>query len=123
MKRETILKTMLILMIGAILFAMSVNVSAEPGNLDDLFFEDQGGLEDIGGGTTETPTETPTDTPTTTPEPTPSTPSTESTTGTTQESTYSDAGLAEDTIMVVTIAGLVILATVAYRKINEYQNI
>lgn len=120
MKRETILKIFLVLTMISILFTMSVNVYAEPANLDD-FFEDQGGLEDIGGSTTP-------ETPTTTPEPeqtptTPSTPSTETTTGTTQESTYSDAGIAEDTLMVVTIAGLVIAAIFAYRKVNEYQNI
>ena len=123
MKRETILKIVLILTIVSMLFTMTVNVYAEPANLDDIF-EDQGGLEDIGGNTT---TETPTTTPTPEPEQTPTTsttPSTGTTTGTTtQESTYSDAGLAEDTIMVVSIAGLVIAAIFAYRKVNEYQNI
>ena len=122
MKRETILKTMLILIIGAILFAMPVNVFAEAADLD-VYFENQGSLQDIGGDTqTETQTTT---TPTTTTQPeTTTTPSTGTTTGTTtQESTYSDAGLAEDTLMVVTIGGLVVAAIFAYRKVNEYQNI
>lgn len=114
MKRETILKTVLILMIGAILFAMPVNVFAEATDLDEYWkdLEDQGGLEDL---QPEQETESDLDsTPETEPEPTPSTP---------KDETLPDAGLAEDTIMVVTIAGLVVLATVAYRKINEYQNI
>ena len=120
MKRETILKIILVLTMISMLFTMSVNVYAETTDLND-FWEDQGGLDDIGG-------DTPTETPTTTPEPeqtptTPSTPSTGTTTETTQESTYSDAGLAEDTLMVVTIAGLVVAAIFAYRKVNEYQNI
>ena len=113
MKRETIFKTVLILMIGAILFAIPINVNAEPTDIDSLFdLEDQGGLEDL---QPEQETESDLDsTPETEPEPTPSTP---------KDETLPDAGLAEDTIMVVTIAGLVVLATVAYRKINEYQNI
>ena len=113
MKKETILKTIFILIVGAILFTMPVNVFAEPTDLDE-FWEDQGGLEDIGGGTTDKPTETPAPTPEPEPTPTP-TP--------TPEESIPHAGVAEDTMMVVTIAGLVILATVAYRKLNEYQNI
>ncbi len=112
MKRETIFKTILILTVGAILFAMPVNVFAEAGDLDD-FWDDQGGLEDIGGETTQ---ETPSTTPE--PEPTPSTPTTQQ-----PEETLPHAGVAEDTIMVVSIAGLVMAAIFAYRKINEYQNI
>jgi len=115
MKRETILKTGLILLIGAILLAMPVNVFAtEPTDLDKYFnYEDQGDKTTIEG---DTPTETPT-----TPEPEQTTPSTETTQE--PEETLPKAGLAEDTMMVVTIAGLVLLATVAYKKINEYQNI
>ena len=110
MKRESILKTILILLVGAILFAMPLNVFASEATDLDSFWEDQGTREELEG-----------DTPSETPEPTPNTPSTETTKE--PEETLPEAGLAEDTIMVVTIAGLVILATVAYKKINEYQNI
>ena len=112
MKRETILKTILILLVGAILFAMPVNVFAEATNLDDLFNEGETGdeLEDLGELEDLQP-ET---------EQIQSTPSTQTTQ---PEESLPHAGVAEDTMMVVTIAGLVILATVAYKKINEYQNI
>ena len=103
MKREIVLKVMLVFAIISVLFAMSINVYAET-DLNDIF-EDQGSLDDI---TEDTTPETTPSTPSTTPEP---------------ENTLPDAGIAEDTVMVVTIAGLVILATVAYKKINEYQNI
>ena len=113
MKRETILKIILVLTMICMLFTMSVNVYAEATDLDS-FWEDQGSKEDLGGDTT-------TETPTTTPEPTPSTPSTPTTSE--PEETLPDAGIAEDTMMVVTIVGLVIAAIFAYRKVNEYQNI
>lgn len=109
MKKETILKTIFILIVGAILFTMPVNVFAESEDLDKLFnqneLEDLGGLKDLQPET----------------ESTTSTPSTE--TNTQPEELLPHAGVAEDTMMVVTIVGLVILATVAYKKVNEYQNI
>ena len=107
MKRETIFKTILILMVGVILFTMPVNVFASDAADLGSLFEDQGTLEDLEGDETT--------------ELTPETPSTE--TNTQPEESLPHAGVAEDTMMVVTIVGLVILATVAYKKINEYENI
>ena len=62
------------------------------------------------------------DEPTTTPELTPQQPTTP-TTPTTPENTYSDAGLVEDTIMIIAIAVLGITAVYAYKKVNQYQGI
>ena len=113
MKRETIFKTVLILMIGAILFAIPINVNAEPTDIDSLFdLEDQGGLEDL---QPEQETESDLDsTPETEPEPTPSTP---------KDETLPDAGLAEDTMMVVALIGLIVMAVFANKKVKEYNNI
>jgi len=121
MRRETVLKVILVVIIGIMLLAKPLNVFADSTDLND-FWEDQGGLEDI-GGTTETPTETPStpETPTTTPEPTPSTPSTTPSTETKEE--LPKAGLAEDTMMVVAIFGLIATATFAYKKTSEYNEI
>ena len=124
MRRETVLKVILLVTIGILLLAKPLNVFADSTDLND-FWEDQGGLDDI-GGTTETPTETPTtpETPTTTPEtPTekPSTPSTPPSTETKEE--LPKAGLAEDTMMVVAIFGLIATATFAYKKTSEYKEI
>ena len=118
MRRETVLKVILLVIIGIMLLAKPLNVFADSTDLND-FWEDQGGLEDI-GGTTETPT-TP-ETPTTTPEPTPSTPSTTTPSTETKEE-LPKAGLAEDTMMVVAILGLIAIATFAYKKTSEYNGI
>ena len=107
MKREKFFKTILILMVGVILFTMPVNVFASDAADLGSLFEDQGTLEDLEGDETT--------------ELTPETPSTE--TNKESEETLPEAGLAENTIMIITIVGLVILATVSYKKVNEYQNI
>ena len=106
MKRELILKVILVLTIISMLFAMSINVYAEPADLGDIFV-DQGSLGDIKEDPAQEPEQELEQ------EPTP----------TQKEEELPEAGLAEDTMRVVTIAGLVILATVAYKKVNEYQNI
>ena len=120
MKRETILKAILLVIIGIMLLAKPINVFADSTNLND-FWEDQGGLDDIGGGTT---TETPTDT-TQTPDTSTTTPSTDTTTtpSTETKDELPKAGLVEDTMMVVATFGLVAMAIFAYKKTSEYEGI
>jgi len=109
MRRETILKIALVLTMGVLLFTMPAKVFAEGVDINNPnFWDDQGGLNDL-----------PTDPEPTDPEPTtPTTPETEKT-----EEKLPDAGLAEDTIMVISIVALIAMATFAYRKVNEYSNI
>ena len=118
MRKETILKTILILTIGVILFAIPVNVFATSNGAADLseFWEDQGDKSTLEGEKTEPEP--------TTPEPT--TPeSTTPTTSTTpeKEEKLPNAGLAEDTMMLVSAGALVVTAVYAFKKVNDYKNI
>ena len=120
MRRETVLKAILVVIIGIMLLAKPINVFADPADLNDpSLWEDQGGLEDIGGDTVTDTTLTP-DTQTT--EQTPTTPSTTTPSTETKEE-LPKAGLAEDTMMVVAIFGLIATATFAYKKTSEYNEI
>lgn len=123
MRKETIFKIILVLMVGIILFAMSAKVFAVTDDAIDFNdwndWEDQGDKSNIGGEqkpNTETPT---------TPTPTPTTP----TTPTTPEAPKKEntdipkAGLAENTMVGVAIIVLGLTAIYAYKKINEYKNI
>ena len=138
MRNKTILKVILVLIMGTILFAMPVKTFAVSSDATDLNnywddWEDQGSIEDIGGSTTTTettdstttttPSTSTTTTPSTSTTTTPSTSTTTSTTTKTEDTTLPKAGLAEDTMMIVAIVVLGITAIYAYRKINEYNNI
>lgn len=116
MKREKILKVVLVLIIGAILFAMSTNVYAVE---DDIYLDIQNSLNtNTNTGTTNTNlsgTTTNTETTNT------------NLSGTNSNVDYStnlpEAGLAENTLLGVGVTVLVIVAIVAYKKVNEYKNI
>lgn len=116
MKKEKVLKVILVLVIGVILFAMSTNAYAVE---DDIYLDIQNSLN------TNTNTET-TNT---------NLSGTNTNTGTTNTNLsgtnsnldYStnlpEAGLAENTLLGVGVTVLVIVAIVAYKKVNEYKNI
>jgi len=134
MKRETILKVILVLMVGIVLCAKPISVFAVSSNPTDLndFWEDQGSLDDIQKEeptTPETPKTETTEPETTTPvTPQPTTPSTSTTTQTTTPSTNTDkelpkAGLLEDTMMIVSIVALLGVAIFSFVKISDYSNI
>ena len=127
MRKETILKIILVLIIGVILFARPINVLATGAADVNSYWddwEDQGSKDDLQGTTEkeETPAQTTPEPTTTTTQTTPST--TKPTTSTPQkEQELPKAGLAEDTLMVVSIIALIGIATIAYKKVNEYNNI
>ena len=135
MKREAILKIMLVLIIGVMLFAKPINVFAtsnNPTNLYDEFFEDQGSLGDIqkedkDKETTTTPS-TQTQTPSTTTKPSTDTttttkPNTQTQTSTNKDKELPKAGLVEDTLMIVTILAFIAIAVFTFVKISDYSNI
>lgn len=109
MRRETILKIVLVLTMGVLLFAMPAKVFAAPTDLpidlNDIEIENQGGLDDLQKDPEPTPPANPT-------------PETQK-----PEEKLPEAGLAEDTVMVISIIALVAMATFAYKKVNEYSNI
>ena len=119
MKRETFLKIILLVVIGVVLFARPITlyaVSSSPTDIND-FWEDQGGLDDF---ETTSDSEKETTTPTqTTPEP-----EKETTTPVTKPSEeLPKAGLAEDTMMIVSGLVLIGIAVFAFIKISDYSNI
>lgn len=123
MKKEKVLKVILVLVIGVILFAMSTNAYAAE---DDIYLDIQNSLNtntntgttntNLSGTTTNTNTGT-TNTGTTN----------TNLSGTNSNVDYStnlpEAGLAENTLLGVGVTVLVIVAIVAYKKVNEYKNI
>ena len=142
MRNKTILKVILVLIIGVVLFAMPVKTYATSSDATDLNtywddWEDQGSRDDLGTETTPSTTTPSTTTPstttpstttpsTTTPStttPSTTTPSTTTPSTTKPNDTLPKAGLAEDTMMVVAIIVLGATAIYAYKKINEYNNI
>ena len=127
MRKETISKIILVLIMGVILFARPINVLATgAADINSYWddWEDQGSKGEL-QGTTEDKEETPAPAPAPAPAPTPTTPEpTKPTTTTPQkEQELPKAGLAEDTLMVVSIIALIGMATIAYKKVNEYNNI
>ena len=124
MKREKILKVVLVLIIGAVLFAMSTNVYAVE---DDIYLDIQNSLNT----NTNTGTTTNTNTGTTNTNLSGTTTNTGTTntnlSGTNSNVDYStnlpEAGLAENTLLGVGVTVLVIVAIIAYKKVNEYKNI
>lgn len=136
MKREAILKILLVLIVGVMLLAKPVDVFATSSNPTDLndFWEDQGSLEDIQGTTPTTPTTPEPSTPSTQtkPETTPSTSTkpetTKPTTQTKPNNTNTDkelpkAGLVEDTMIIVSILAFIAVAVFTFVKISDYSNI
>ena len=135
MKREAVLKVILLVIMGVVLFAKPVSVFAVSSNPTDLndFWEDQGSLDDI--QKEETPTPEPTTPTTPTPEPTtpstpitpettkPSTSTTPTTNNTNTDKELPKAGLVEDTMMIVSIVALLGVAIYTFIKISDYSNI
>jgi len=130
MKRNTILKAIIILIIGVILSSMPISVFAT--DLNDFFntgtgtntntntntnnddeFEDKGELSDIKPEEVEPDSGNKLEVV----EPTKPTNPVE------KEPTLPNAGLAEDTIMIVSIIALIGLAIYSGKKVNDYKNI
>ena len=127
MKKEKMLKVMLVLVMGVILFVMSTNVYAVE---DDIYLDIQDSLP-TDNTNTNTGTTTNTNTGTTNTNLSGTTTNTGTTntnlSGTNSNADYStnlpEAGLAENTLLGVGVTVLVIVAIVAYKKVNEYKNI
>ena len=139
MKREKLLKIVITLIIGTVLFVMSTNVFAADSGID--FFEDTTNQLDTNTNTssdtnTSTNTNTSTDTNTNTSTST-NTNSSTNTTGTIDMNTTTNtstntnnyntnlpkAGAPENAILGVVMTVLVVVAVFAYRKVNQYKNI
>ena len=114
MKKEKMLKVMLVLVMGVILFVMSTNVYAVE---DDIYLDIQDSLP-TDNTNTNTGTTTNTNLSGTT---------NTNLSGTNSNADYStnlpEAGLAENTLLGVGVTVLVIVAIVTYKKVNEYKNI
>ena len=114
MKKVTSLKVILILVVGLMLLVTPINIFAAtegPADLDSLWtdLEDQGDKGDLKPEETTPPPET-----------TPPTPSTETEK---PNNKLPDAGLAEDTMMVISIIVLGATAIYTFKKVNDYKNI
>ena len=118
MKKGTMLKLITVLITGIILFVMSTNVFAlSDGDTNLDFFEDTTDQLD------PVPDPQPEPTPEPQPQPQPQ-PQPETNTNTNNYNTnLPEAGLAEDTIMGISITLLVVAAVFAYKKVNDYKNI
>ena len=122
MKRETLLKLLVILMTGVILFAMSANVFAAVSDPDaglDFF-------QDITDPNVSTPVEDekPENVVVEDNKPVNNTNDTNNTNNTNNYNTnLPKAGATENTIAGIAITLLAITAIYAYRKVNEYKNI
>ena len=145
MKREKLLKIVITLIMGTVLFVMSTNVFAADSGID--FFEDTTNQLDTNTNTssdtnTSTNTNTSTDTNTNTSTSTntsvdTNTNSSTNTTGTIDMNTTTNtstntnnyntnlpkAGAPENAILGVVMTVLVVVAVFAYRKVNQYKNI
>lgn len=121
MRKELILKMILVLILGVVLFVKPINIFATSSGAEDLsgFFdedwENQGSKSTLEEDTESKIVEEEEQTLTTTQTPTQ--------TQTKTENELPDAGLAEDTLMVIAIIALATIATIAFKKINEYNNI
>ena len=117
MKRERILKTIIVLIIGVVLFAMTSNVFAADTGLD--FFDDTTNQLDKNTNTNATNTNTNTINTNTN--------ATNTNTTNTNTNNYNTnlpkAGAGENTIMGVAITVLAVVAIFAYKKVNQYKNI
>ena len=106
MKKEKLLKLVMVLIMGIVLLASSVNVFALEDEDDGLGF-----WQDL-----DNPTETTDTTDTTEPQP-------EDETTNNYDTDLPEAGVAENTFAGVAIIVLTITAVYAYKKVNEYKNI
>ena len=126
MKKEKLLKTMIVLIIGTILFAMTNNVFAA----DVDFFEDTTNQLNTTNTSTGTNTNTNTNSNTTNTNNTTNVVDTSATSNVntnTNTNNYNTnlpkAGIRENTMLGVVITVLALLAVYAYKKINQYKNI
>ena len=126
MKKEKLLKTMIVLIIGIILFAMTNNVFAA----DVDFFEDTTNQLNTTNTSTGTNTNTNTNSNTTNTNNTTNVVDTSATSNVntnTNTNNYNTnlpkAGIRENTMLGVVITVLALLAVYAYKKINQYKNI
>lgn len=135
MKREAVLKIILVLIMGVVLFARPVSVLAVSSDPSDLnsFWEDQGSLDDIQpeerepesetNTSTNTNTNTNTSTNTNTNTNTSTSTSTSTNTNTSTSTDIPKAGVAEDTMIVISTVALIATAIYAFKKVNDYKNI
>lgn len=113
MKKETILKIITILLITILLGTITTNVYAADGA--GSFFDDITGDVDQSGTTTQQPT-TPSEGDT-------QTPPAQDTNTNNYDTNLPHAGAAENTVMIIAVLALGIVAVCAYRKMKYYNNI
>ena len=131
MRKEKILKLMVVLTIGIVLVAMTSNVFAADSNSTVDFFEDTTNQLNTNTNTsTNTNTNTNTNINTATNTNNVNTTTTDATANTNAVANTSNyntslpkAGLKENTMMGVAITVLAVIAIFAYKKINQYKNI
>ena len=133
MRKEKILKLMVVLTIGIVLVAMTSNVFAADSNSTVDFFEDTTNQLNTNTNTntsTNTNTNTNTNINTATNTNNVNTTTTDATANTNAVANTSNyntslpkAGLKENTMMGVAITVLAVVAVFAYKKINQYKNI
>lgn len=121
MKRERILKTIIVLIIGVVLFAMTSNVFAADTGLD--FFDDTTNQLDKNTNTNTINTNTNATNTNATNTNTTNTPATTNTNTNNYNTNLPKAGAGENTIMGVAITVLAVVAIFAYKKVNQYKNI
>ena len=126
MKRERILKTIIVLIIGVVLFAMTSNVFAAYTGLD--FFDDTTNQLDTNTNTNANTNAINTNTNATNTNNTNTVDTTNTSVATnTNTNNYNTnlpkAGAGENTIMGVAITVLAVVAIFAYKKVNQYKNI
>ena len=133
MRKEKILKLMVVLTIGIVLVAMTSNVFAADSNSTVDFFEDTTNQLNTNTNTntsTNTNTNTNTNINTATNTNNVNTTTTDATANTNAVANTSNyntslpkAGLKENTMMGVAITVLAVVAIFAYKKVNQYKNI
>ena len=131
MRKEKILKLMVVLTIGIVLVAMTSNVFAADSNSTVDFWEDTTNQLNTNTNTsTNTNTNTNTNINTATNTNNVNTTTTDATANTNAVANTSNyntslpkAGLKENTMMGVAITVLAVIAIFAYKKINQYKNI
>ena len=135
MKKEKILKLMVVLTIGTILVAMTSNVFAADSSSGIDFFEDQTNQlntttntnTNTNANTNSNTTNTATNNTTNTTNTTDTSTNVNTTNTTTNANNYNTnlpkAGAPENTMVGIVITVLAIVAIFAYKKVNQYKNI
>lgn len=125
MKKERILKTIVVLLIGVVLFTMSSNVFAADSNSKVDFWEDTTNQLNTNTNTsTNINTATNTNNVNTTTTDATANTNTNAVANTSNYNTsLPKAGLKGNTMMGVAITVLAVIAIFAYKKINQYKNI